>query len=171
MPLHPRKKEEKLEAFQRLCRERRIPATVQRRVIFETVLDSEGHPSADEVYESVQHRLPGVSRATVYRVLEMLVSLGLIGKPSHLGSAMRYDMSTHRHHHLVCSRCEKTIDIDDPMLNKLAVPDTRMSGFKIADYSVHFTGLCRTCQKEDGPVSRAKKPRTKVPALRKRISR
>ena len=145
---HPRERRTKLRAFERLCRERGLPLTVQRRVIYEAVLDGPGHPTADDVYEAVQGRLPGVSRATVYRVLETLAALRVIGKPSHLGSARRYDISTQRHHHLVCTRCERTIDLDDPTLDRLKLPNTRRLGFHIEDFSVHFSGLCQACRKE-----------------------
>jgi len=145
MPSHRIDRRARLKSLQRICRERGVPLTVQRRVIFEALIDRMDHPTADDVYADVQDRLPGISRATVYRVLETLVRLGVIGKASHRGSAARYDASTDRHHHLVCVRCERTVDLDDPALDNLRIPNTRRLGFKIADYSIHFTGLCRNC--------------------------
>lgn len=133
--------------MQRLCRERGVPLTVQRRVIFEAVLDHADHPTADDVYEDVRGRLPDISRTTVYRVLETLVRLGVIGKPPSPGSAARYDKSVDRHHHLVCVHCERTMDLDDLSLNRLKIPDTRRLGFTIADYSVHFMGVCQACRR------------------------
>ena len=73
--------------------------TVQRRAILETLAGHEDHPTADQVFEGVASRLPGLSRTTVYRVLETLVELGVIHKANHLGSAARYDPNTERHHH------------------------------------------------------------------------
>ena len=144
----PRDKAARLKTFERLCRARGVPLTVQRRVIYEAVLDHADHPTADDVYERVRRRLPGVSRTTVYRVLETLVRLGVIGKPSSPGSVARYDKSVDRHHHLVCVRCERTMDLEDPSLNRLKFPDTRLLGFTIADYSVHFMGVCQSCRRQ-----------------------
>lgn len=136
-----------LGAFERLCRQRGVPLTVQRRVIYEAVLDHGDHPTADDVYEEVRGRLPGVSRTTVYRVLETLVRLGVIGKPPSPGSVARYDKSVDRHHHLVCVHCERTVDFDDAALNRVRIPDTRRLGFTIADYSIHFMGVCQACRR------------------------
>lgn len=147
MASRPSDKANRLETFERLCRQRGVPLTVQRRVIYEAVLDHKDHPTADDVYEEVRGRLPGVSRTTVYRVLELLVRLGVIGKPPSPGSAARYDKSVERHHHLACVRCERTMDFDDAALNKVRIPDTRRLGFTIADYSIHFMGVCRACRR------------------------
>lgn len=150
MRLHTDDRQARLAALHQACRARGLPLTVQRRLIFEAVLDHEGHPTADDVYSAVHARLPGVARTTVYRTLETLVELGVIGKPAHRGSAARYDRSTHRHHHLVCVRCEQTLDLESPLLDGVSLPDTRGVGFQIADYSIHFTGLCRRCRGAGG---------------------
>jgi Fur family peroxide stress response transcriptional regulator len=150
----------RLETFERLCRERGVPLTVQRRVIYEAILDHIDHPTADDVYEQVKRRLPGVSRTTVYRVLETLVNLGVISKPSCPGSVARYDKSVDRHHHLVCVRCERTIDWEDPSFNRLKLPDTRRLGFTIADYSVHFMGVCQACRSRPANRVRRKSDRS-----------
>ena len=90
-----------MRVFERLCRDKGSALTVQRRVILESLAGREDHPTADQVFEAVE-RLPGLSRTTVYRVLETLVELGVIHKANHLGSAARYDPNTERHHHLTC---------------------------------------------------------------------
>ncbi|HKQ49438.1 MAG TPA: Fur family transcriptional regulator [Phycisphaerae bacterium] len=147
MSSHSLDRRGRLEAFERLCRERGVPLTVQRRVIYEAVLDHADHPTADDIYKEVRGRLHGVSRTTVYRVLETLVRLGVIGKPPSPGWATRYDKSMDRHHHLVCVRCERTVDFDDAALNRVRLPDTRRMGFTIADYSIHFMGVCQACRR------------------------
>ena len=60
--LDRRKKIERLEAK---CHERGLPVTVQRRVIFDALLDRQNHPTIDQVYDDVKSRIPGVSRTTV----------------------------------------------------------------------------------------------------------
>src|SRR5580692_3385847 len=110
---HPDAIQEKMLFFEKLCREQGLPVTVQRRVILESLAGREDHPTADQVFEIVAPRLPGLSRTTVYRVLETLVELGVIHKASHLGSAARYDPNTQRHHHLTCLNCHKVVDMED----------------------------------------------------------
>ena len=73
--MQERERTEKLRQFEALCRSKRLPLTVQRRAIFEAVLERDDHPAADQVFEVVKERIPGVSRTTVYRVLDTLVDL------------------------------------------------------------------------------------------------
>ncbi len=150
-----------MEALERLCREKRLPLTMQRRVIYEAVMSRHDHPTAEDIFVTVRRRLPSLSRATAYRVLETLVRLGVIGKTSHPGSVARYDNSTERHHHLVCVRCEETTDLDDGVLDAVTLPDTRRLGFRIEDYSIHFKGLCSKCRSslERGPSHTAGRKR------------
>lgn len=143
-------------AFEGLCRERGVPVTLQRRAIYEAVLESAGHPSADDVHARVKQKMAGVSKVTVYRVLETLVRMGVIGKASHPGAATRYDVNTERHHHLVCTRCDRTADLTDAALDRLRLPAIRAEGFEIADFSIHFTGLCKACRQT--AASRHRKP-------------
>jgi Fur family peroxide stress response transcriptional regulator len=122
-----------------------MPVTVQRRAILEELVRRDDHPTADDVFAAVEGRIPGVSRTTVYRVLDTLVDVGAARRVAHPGAAVRYDAKVHRHHHLVCSRCGKVRDLEDASLDALA-PRTRVGGFEVHDYSVHFTGTCAACR-------------------------
>jgi len=53
-----------------------------------------------------------------------------------------------RHHHLVCDRCARLVDIEDAGVPPLALPSTRGSGFEIRGYTVRFTGLCPRCHRK-----------------------
>jgi len=145
-------KRRRLQLFEQLCRDRGIPATVQRRAILEAVLGLTTHPTADAVFSEVSRRIPGVSRTTVYRTLDALFAMGLIAKASHAGSAVRYDPNTSAHHHLVCRNCDAVIDVIDERLDHVPVPDTSLVGFVVTDHQVQFRGLCKNCRtKEDEP--------------------
>lgn len=137
--------ETQIDRLRRVCRERGVPLTVHRRVVFETLLGREDHPTADQVYSEVQARLPGVSRTSVYRILEMLVATSMVTKVCHPGSAARFDPKTRQHHHLVCLSCERIIDVEDPRMDCLPLPDVHGCGFQIDDYHVHFRGTCAEC--------------------------
>ena len=135
--------------LERAVREAGLPLTVQRRVIFEAVLDLGGHPTADQVHGEVRRRLDGISRTTVYRTLETLVRLEVITKACHPGTAVRFDAETGLHHHLVCMRCDRVEDIHDARLDTLPVPDTTSFGFEVKDFRVQLRGLCRRCREEE----------------------
>lgn len=136
----------KLEAA---CRERGMPLTVQRRAVFEELVERRDHPTAEQVYDAVRERLPGLSRTTVYRVLDTLVELGAARRVLHAGAAVRYDPVTQRHHHLVCEACGRLEDVEDARVPLVVPPDVGSAGFQITGYSVSFTGICSRCQSEE----------------------
>ncbi len=135
----------RLRAFEERCRQKGLPVTVQRRTILEEVLRRDDHPTADDVYEAVRARLPQLSRTTVYRVLETFVYMGLVRRLRQTKAA-RFDRNIDRHHHLVCSRCGKVIDLEDRTLDQLPLPKRKLQGFIIEEFSVRFSGTCSDCQ-------------------------
>jgi len=145
----------RMQQFEATCRAHGLPVTVQRRRIFEALAGRTDHPTPDQVYAAVKESLPGVSRTTVYRVLETLVRVGVLGKALSPGGASRVDPRTSRHHHLVCERCERLFDVDEEAVeHRVRPPDVRRQGFAIHGYSIYFTGLCASCR-EQGASGRA----------------
>jgi len=150
--MHPKEVQKRLEHFATLCRQKGVPCTVQRQAVLEAVLASDEHPTADQVIEAVKRRVPNVSRTTVYRILEMLSAWGLIRRIHHPGSAGRFDGKTHRHHHLICMRCGKVWDVEDPRLDHLRLPEGQVHDFEVQDFSVHISGLCADCRRASPPA-------------------
>lgn len=144
-----RAKDERIESLRQVCREHGLALTPQRRAILRAVLDSDDHPTADRVHATLVRRRVRVSRATVFRTLESFARLGLITRACHPGSSVRYDRRTDRHHHLVCLRCDRVIDIQDARLDALPVPDTRRFGFAVSDFKVQLRGTCRACREQE----------------------
>lgn len=142
----PAADQERMTAFEQECRRRGLALTVQRRAVFEELSTRRDHPTADQVFDSVQRRLPGLSRTTVYRVLETLVGTGFAQKVHHPDAVVRFDPMTARHHHLVCETCGSLVDLDDSAVQRVPLPDPAGTGFHIRDYSVSFSGLCSNCQ-------------------------
>lgn len=142
---------EKLRLMEVLCKKHKLSLTVQRRAILENLSSRTDHPTADQIYAAIQDRISGISRTTVYRVLETFVHLGLAQKISNPEAKARFDADTRRHHHAICISCEEVIDIYSDELSSLALPDVG-DGFEMFDYSVNFTGLCRKCRGAAMPV-------------------
>ena len=158
-------KQRRLERFETAHREGGLPVTMQRRAVFEAILDRRDHPTADQVFHVLHPRLPQLSRMTVYRILGTLVSLGLLSKICHPGSSARFDPKLHQHHHLVCLDCGDIIDLEDMRLNKLPWPDVGRHGFQIEDYHIHFRGRCARCRQRAKtlPAGRKRAPRLRIP--------
>jgi len=142
-------KTDRMEAYRRICRERGLRNTSQKRALLQAVLDLDNHPTADQVHEAVTRNHPDISRTTVYRALEGFARLGLITKACHPGSATRYDRKTDIHHHLICLYCDAVIDITDTGLDRLTVPDTTGFDFEVQDFRVQLRGICGRCRNKD----------------------
>ena len=141
-------KSQRLDEFRKRCQSLGIPVTPQRLSVLEAVLDLACHPTADQVYNSLQTTRTRISRATVYRTLEALVEMEMITKTCHPGGVIRYDRRTEMHHHLVCLGCDAVIDVTDERLNELPIPDTTSLGFEVKDFRVQLRGLCRSCREK-----------------------
>jgi len=147
--MSPADKQQRLDRFLAAHRESGLPVTIQRRAVFEAILDRQDHPTAEQVYRAVRQGLPQISRMTVHRILGTFVSLGLVAKTCHPGSAARFDPKIHQHHHLVCLDCGAIIDVEDPRLNKIPWPQVNPREFTIQDCHVHFRGRCARCRQKD----------------------
>ncbi len=145
----------KVEQIEQIFREHGLPLTIQRRAVLEALSLRQDHPIADQIFDDVRKRMPEISRTTVYRVLETLVRIGAARKVCHPGAAARYEVETHRHHHLVCLNCETMVDLEDAALDSLPLPRAS-SGFHIEDYSIQFRGLCSECARKPS----ARQPRS-----------
>jgi Fur family peroxide stress response transcriptional regulator len=140
-------KREKMKQLEIACRQNGLPVTVQRRAVLEALIERDDHPTVDQLFANVRSRIPGVSRTTVYRVLEALVQLGVSRKTNHFEATARFDANTEHHDHVICTGCNKISDVENPHLTNFRFPNMRRTGFKIMDYSVYFEGLCSKCQK------------------------
>lgn len=139
-------KDEKLRHLEEECRRNGLAITVQRRIIMEALAERKDHPSADQLYDAVRGRLRGISRTTVYRVLETLVGIGVAQKISNPEAKARFDADTQRHHHLCCTGCQRIHDIHSPALDTLTLPNEGCAGFTITDFSINFSGICPDCR-------------------------
>lgn len=135
-----------VKRLEEMCRERRLVLTNQRRIVLEVLLERTDHPTADQIYEASQDRIPQISRRTVYRVLDTLVELGLVRRVHHPGATVRFDAKIHRHHHLVCTRCNRIVDFENATLDETILPKGRPRGFEIRDFSVQLIGTCPDCR-------------------------
>ncbi|ACR80218.1 MULTISPECIES: Fur family transcriptional regulator [Kosmotoga] len=132
-------------------RKRKQRMTAQRELILKAFMESgEEHMSAEEVYRKVLERRLRISKATVYRTVELLTEVGLLRKIVFRDGVVRYelvDKGEHHHHHLVCNSCGKVIEFPEDLLDGLENLIEEKTGFKITDHQLKFYGLCSECQK------------------------
>jgi Fe2+ or Zn2+ uptake regulation protein len=121
----------------------------QREIVLAELRRRKTHPTADEVYSSLKPDNPGLSLATVYRNLNLLTDLGIIGRVGISGKAERFDANPEDHCHVVCSHCGNIIDFEDGMPERLCDTARRATDYVITGCSVVFFGLCPKCANEN----------------------
>lgn len=161
--------ETKLDELASRCRAQGVPLTLQRRVTLEVLAGRSDHPTADQIYEAVTARYPGISRTTVYRVMETFVQLGVARKISNPEAKARYDADTRRHHHLICCACDQVTDYSSDELDRIALPPEIGNGFAVSDYSLIVTGLCNRCRKVNSPSTSSGRSDARQYPQRRRI--
>jgi len=134
-----------IDQFIEACREVGLNVTYQRIIIYKALLENNNHPSAEDIYHIVRREYPSISLATVYKTLETLAEHHLIAKVTELHDIARYDGDTSPHHHLICIKCKKIIDVYDEDLNKIKLPKDCSDGFCVFGYRIQFEGMCKEC--------------------------
>jgi Fur family ferric uptake transcriptional regulator len=121
--------------------------TGPRRALAEMIAAQAGHFTAAELVEATRSRRLGVGRATVFRTLEALEAVGRIERidlPN--GDHAYVACERAHHHHVVCSRCGRTSEIDDAGLRTVVHEIARRTGFRVDEHRLELFGLCPACQ-------------------------
>lgn len=133
------------EFFKQKCKEHGLKMTPQRMVIYEAIVHSKEHPSADKVYKQISDKHPNISFDTVNRTLLKFAEIGLI-RIAEEGSGRRFDPNTQTHHHLKCLQCQRIIDFNNDLYDKIQLPKTLPCDFVVVNKQVILEGFCPNCQ-------------------------
>lgn len=141
--------------FHQYLIQRGLRLTGERQAVLDEVFAAHDHFEAEELLLRLKKRKHRVSRATIYRTLELLVEAGLVRKVSlgggtGLGPRGAYfeHIWGHEHHdHLVCTACGRIIEFSDEDLEDLQERICQAHGFKPQSHSLKIIGLCKKCQR------------------------
>jgi Fe2+ or Zn2+ uptake regulation protein len=131
-----------LDRYVAVLREHGIKATSPRLSILRILEEKENHLTADYIYSALKADNPSLSKTTVYNTLDMFYRKGLISVLTISKTEQRYEPMKGMHHHLLCRRCEKIIDID------ISCPylDGMLHGeHKVEEVHGYFRGICKHC--------------------------
>ena len=120
--------------------------TPARLAVIDVLETSNDHLCHNQILEAGQKIYPKLSRATVYRTMDILVELKLM-RPLYVNEpTQRFVSAAGGHHHLVCMRCGQTIEFDDCTANELVDQLADRYGFQIHHHLLEFRGVCVNCQ-------------------------
>jgi Fur family ferric uptake transcriptional regulator len=123
--------------------------TPERFEVLEAALEYDGHFGADDLYILMKNSNSGVSRATVYKTLELLAQCELLSKRNFGDNINRFESSFKRqvHDHLICVDCGRIIEFADPRIKQLPEQLSEELGFNFESYSFNIFGRCKDPKK------------------------
>ena len=137
--------EEKI--FKEYLKRRRLKFTPERRAILAGIFSFHRHFDAEELYQRLWSKRRGLSRATIYRTLPLLVKSGLVAEALRCQGRVSYEHTFgHRHHdHMICLKCGKVIEFRDEEAERLQGSICKKYGFKAIEHRLGIKGYCRDC--------------------------
>ena len=145
-----------VECLKDILDEKGFKMTTQRRVVFEILAEKvDEHLSPEEIYELIKDRYPEMGLATIYRTLQLFEEIGLVYKLNFDDGCYRYEIlspnssEVHQHHHLICKKCGKIIEVKEDLMNSLEEIIEKQYNFEIKNHMVKFTGICSQCRNKE----------------------
>lgn len=125
-----------------------LKLTRQRQVVVEEIFSDSGHFEAEDLVDRLRTKGLRVSRATVYRTLELLRECQLVEKLDFGTPRSFYEQVTpgQHHDHLICTRCGNVIEFHNGSLEALQRDICRNFDFEEAHHSLRIFGLCSKCR-------------------------
>jgi Fur family ferric uptake transcriptional regulator len=131
------------EVSQRQTRPRRLIAD---RLV-ELAVSGENF-TIDDLWQEMRELDPHLGRATVYRSVEKLVTLGLLDRVDFADGTHLYRVcgENHHHHHLTCTKCHLVVEVD------ICLPEEQLNAighetnFDIEGHSLTLFGRCKSCR-------------------------
>jgi Fur family ferric uptake transcriptional regulator len=125
--------------------------TPERFEVMDSALEYDGHFGADDLYVIMKNNKSRVSRATVYKTLELLVQCDLLSKRNFGDNMTRYESSFKRqsHDHLICMDCGRIVEFTNSALENIPKELSKNLGFKFENYSFNIFARCKnikTCK-------------------------
>ncbi|NPV06013.1 MAG: transcriptional repressor [Syntrophaceae bacterium] len=148
--MYARNPEIRVEEMLAKLKERDFRITPQRLAILKILAESKGHPSVDDIYQTVKVEFPTTSVATVYKTVSLLKELNEVLELSFPDGSNRYDGNNPSPHpHAICVKCRKIMDPELMNIDPLVEEISRKTGYKIYYEELEFFGLCPECQKQN----------------------
>ena len=122
--------------------------TAPRRALAELIAARDGSTfTAADLVADVRSRGLGVGRATIFRAIDLLESVGAVERLDRpTGEHAYVACAPAHHHHVVCARCDRSVEVEDLGLGAVAREVTRRTGYRIDGHRLELFGLCPACQ-------------------------
>jgi Fur family ferric uptake transcriptional regulator len=140
---------EERRLFSEFLKRRGLKTTRERTALFDEIFSTHRHFDADDLVMRMRQHEKKISRATIYRTLELLHECGLVGRVRLNEEKYRYERlrKGEHHDHLVCTGCGKVIEFIDAAIERRQDAVCRGYDFVATSHSHQIWGLCAACRK------------------------
>ena len=130
-----------------IIRQLGLKVTDQRIQILEIVRNGPAHFTAQDIFERVTDKAPGIGFATVYRFLRHLTEHEFVTEIRMGGMPARYEWAGKVHHdHLTCTKCQRIVEFENHEIERLQLEVARQLGFALTNHVLELYGVCAACQ-------------------------
>ncbi len=127
------------DRIEKLCTEKGLRMTDQRRVIARVLSESDDHPDAEELHRRASSVDDRISLATVYRTVRLFEEAGIIERHDFRDGRSRYEEAPDEHHdHLIDMRSGEVIEFVDEEIERLQELVARRLGYKLVDHRLEL---------------------------------
>jgi len=131
-----------LDRLEKLCIEKGMRMTDQRRVIARVLSSADDHPDVEELHRRAHAIDPHISIATVYRTVRLFEESGIIERHDFRDGRSRYEETpTHHHDHLIDMKTGKVVEFVDEEIEALQHAIARKLGYKLIDHRLELYGV------------------------------
>jgi Fur family ferric uptake transcriptional regulator len=131
-----------MDRIEKLCVEKGMRMTEQRRVIARVVSESHDHPDVEELHRRAAAVDPHISIATVYRTVRLFEESGILERHDFRDGRSRYEEVPETHHdHLIDMKTGKVIEFVEPEIERLQQEIARRLGYKLVDHRLELYGV------------------------------
>ncbi len=137
-----------MDNFKTVLRKEGLKITPQRIAVLEEIIKDKGHRESEEIYFAIKSSKTRVSRATVYRTLDILVQNNFVRKLNIGDGRERYEskINSLHHDHLICEICGKIIEFVDQDIEKLQEIIANKYQFSLQRHVHQLFGNCKECR-------------------------
>lgn len=134
--------------FKEFLKRKGLKATKERKAILREIFSSHGHFDPEELLMRLRKRRSGVSKASIYRTIPLLLESGLIEEVIKVDKHAHYEHTYgHRHHdHMICLRCGSVIEFHSQALEDLQGRLCGEEGFMGISHTLEIRGYCKKCR-------------------------
>jgi Fur family ferric uptake transcriptional regulator len=135
------------QQFIDFIRSRGMRVTSERLALLEEIYRQHGHIDAEEILAGLKASGQKVSRATVYRNLELLVECGLVQRQRLGRNRFLYEHvhAGQNHDHLACRDCGRVVEFVSPSIQAMLNEICRAHGFSREARQIQIFSLCEAC--------------------------